>query len=340
MTLIVKHHQRSGLDIQHQHSLLLSLVDTYIIEEDMETPRMRPGMMMPRFPLATLDSQDAPMEYPQRNPNPPPPPPNPMPNPYYFPMHPAFFPWFAGGAHFNSFGALPPPPMPEDEGAPQQLAIEAGPSTSRALIVLPKATQKDTPASYPMPPCEDPDNPPSAIHPYLYNEDCPVAWDVRMNLTHSARRIGGERLSSVALKAPAINAGGLNHTTMRIVCGVENFPWTITITRDSGISVSHVLMEIGAMLDKEITDSELWIARVERVQEAEAFRLENEGTGAVKTREKGDLLRRVDWLGKKTRFRGLRHSSARDFDTLIKRRVHAENRAHTWVMILEDRDSE
>lgn len=328
---------------------------------------MRPGMMMPRFPLASSTSQDAPMEYPQQSYRKPSPNPNPapVPNPYYLPMHPAFFPhaWFGAGGQFNSFGALQPPPAPEVEPPPQQLAIEAGPSTSRSLIVLPKATPKDTPASYPMPPCEDPgecampvhacltsflltmllyvqDNPPSAIHPYLYNEGCPVVWDVRTNLMHSARRTGGERLSSVALKAPAINAGGLNHTTMRIVCGEENFPWTITIIKEGGVSVSHVLMEIGAMLDKEITDPELWIAREERVAEAEAFRVENEGTGAVRTREKGDVLRRVDWLGKKTRFRGLRHSSAKDFETLVRRRVHAENRAHTWVMILEDRDEE
>ncbi|KAG9040161.1 hypothetical protein FRB95_000090 [Tulasnella sp. JGI-2019a] len=290
----------------------------------METPRMRPGMM-PRF------HQGAPTPAPEQQQLP-----YPFPNPFYFPIHPSYFP----AAFYGQFGAYGPPlPLGEDgrEQGQQPLAIEAGPSTSRALITLPKATQRDTPTSYPMPPCEDPDNPPSAIHPYLYNEDCPVVWDVRTNLMHSARRTSGERLSMVALKAQAINAGGLNVTTMRIVCADDNFPWMLVINKENGISVSDVLMEIAVMLDKEITEPEQWIARADKVERAEAARLENEGTGAIKTREKGDILRRVDWLGNKTRFRGLQHSSAKDYELLIQRRVHSADKPNTWVLLLEDR---
>jgi len=165
-----------------------------------------------------------------------------------------------------------------------------------------------------------------------------VVWDVRTNLHHSARRADGERLSSVALKANAINAAGLNHNTMRIVCSDDAFPWTIVITRDIGISVGDVLMEIGGVLDKEVMDSERFIATPDKVERAENARAANEGTGAVKTREKGDPMRRVDWLGRKTRFRGLVHSSAKEFEALVNRRVHTQNKPNTWVLILEDRD--
>lgn len=182
------------------------------------------------------------------------------------------------------------------------------------------------------------DNLPVPIHPYLYHPDSPVVWDVRTNLMHSARRTDGELLSSVALKANAVNAGGLNHTKMRIICSDEAFPWTVVITRDSGISVGDVLMEIGSMLDTEVTESERLIATGDKVIRADIARKANEGTGAVKTREKGDAMRRVDWLASKTRFRGCVHSSAQEHQALVRRRVHAHDKATTWVMILEDRE--
>lgn len=97
-------------------------------------------------------------------------------------------------------------------------------------------------------------------------------------------------------------------------------------------------MEIGSMLDMEVTDSERFIATGEKLMRAEIARQANEGTGAVKAREKGDAMRRVDWLAGKTRFRGCVHSSAQEFQTLVRRKVHAHDKAITWVMILEERE--
>jgi len=155
---------------------------------------------------------------------------------------------------------------------------------------------------------------------------------------HCARRSTGERLSSVALKANAINAGGLNHTKMKILCSDDAFPWTVTITRDKGISVGDVLTDIASMLDKEVTEAEQFIASIDKRIRAERSRVANEGTGAIKTREKGDPMRRVDWLGPKTKFRALVHSSAKEYEPLVRRRVHAHDKPNTWVMILEDRE--
>jgi len=163
-------------------------------------------------------------------------------------------------------------------------------------------------------------------------------WDIRTSLMHCARRNGGERLSSIALKAKAVNAGGLSHTRMRILCSDDNFPWTVTITRDKGISVGDVLMEIAGMLDKEVTEAEQFIASMDKRVRAEMSRAANEGTGAIKTREKGDPMRRVDWLGTKTKFRALVHSSAKEHEALVRKRVHAHDKANTWVMIMEDRE--
>lgn len=109
-------------------------------------------------------------------------------------------------------GAGPPPESPT-------------PSTSRSLIRI-KPTRRDTPAEYPIPPLDDPENPPVPIHPYLYNVDCPVQWDMRTNLRHNAKRSSGEMLSSIALKANAINAAGANHNTMKILFADENYPWS------------------------------------------------------------------------------------------------------------------
>lgn len=212
-----------------------------------------------------------------------------------------------------------------------------GASTSTALVKR-SPLVRDTPAEYPCPPLDDPDNPPVPIHPYLYQDSCTVNWDVRTNLRHNARRADGERLSSIALKANAINAAGLNHNSMRLVIADERFPWTITVSRASGITVGDVFMEIGLGLNAEITDPEKVIAGEERTAQAEVERAANEGTGAVKTREAGDAMRRVDWLGTRTVFKGLVHSSAKEYEYLVRRRVHSHARPNTWVLVLGERE--
>ncbi len=199
--------------------------------------------------------------------------------------------------------------------------------------------RRDTPAEYPCPPLDDVDNPPVPIHPYLYNLDCPISWDVRMNLRNNARRIASdERLSTIALKANAISAAGMNHNLMKIMISDELFPWTITIKREAGLKVGDILMDIGVSLNIEVTDSERWIADPERVQRAEASREANQGTGAVRIRPAKDVMRRVDWLGNKTKFAGLVHSSAKEYQSLVRRRVHSQDRSNAWVMIVEERD--
>ncbi|KAG8991578.1 UDP-glucuronic acid decarboxylase 1 [Tulasnella sp. 427] len=228
-------------------------------------------------------------------------------------------------------GALPPPEGFEGE------APEASTSTALVRVKVPP-TQRDTPSAYPCPPTEDPDNPPVPIHPYLYEGSAAIVWDVRTSFRNNARRAAdkSQPLSSIALKAQAINAGGLNHTSMRILVAAGGYPWIINVKRENGISVADVLTEIAAQMDKEMTDSEKWIAKPDRVAEAEAARKANEGTGAVKIRPEGDGMRRVDWLGKNTRFRGLAHSSHPDYEQLIRKRCHDHEKSNTWILVLDE----
>lgn len=275
----------------------------------------------------------------------------------FFPPYAAAAGWSGNYVHQPSlyrspydafFSGAPPPnstelvvrgllPAPEGDGGESPEA-----STCTALVRRLPPTQRDTPAEYPCPPTEDPDNPPVPIHPYLYEGSAAIVWDVRTNFRNNARRAAdpSQPLSSLALKANAINAGGMNHKEMRILVGLEGgFPWTINVKRESGITVADVLTEVAAQLDKEIADSEKWIAKPERVAEAEAARKTNEGSlGAMKIRPEGDAMRRVDWLGKRTRFRGLAHSSHKDHEMLIRRRVHGHEKSNTWILILDERE--
>lgn len=120
-------------------------------------------------------------------------------------------------------------------------------------------------------------------------------------------------------------------------------PWTITFTKERHITVQEVLDEIAHGLDVHMTDAEVVIAQErqeERYSKAEEARAANIGTGSVKPRPAGDSMRRVDWLARKTRFRGFVHSSAKEYEELVQRRVHAHSRANTWIMVLEDRPEE
>ncbi|KAG8902780.1 K(+)/H(+) antiporter [Tulasnella sp. 403] len=263
--------------------------------------------------------------------------------PYFFPF-PSFFPGPQGWGYMGppSDYQIPfdpyklPPPSTSMELVLRDKSNEAlsPEDTSRALVKY-TPVQRDTPATYPRPPEDDPENPPMALHPYLYQESCPVVWDVRTNLRHCARRKDGERLSTIALKA---NAFGETVKTIRILCAEGDFAWSVHVHREKGISVGDVFMEIGSALDGEVTDPERFIAAPERVEKAEAARAANEGTGAVKIRGAGDVLRRVDFLGSKTRFLGLVHSSAKEHEMVVRRKVHAHDKPNTWIMVLGERE--
>ncbi|KZV85228.1 hypothetical protein EXIGLDRAFT_699701 [Exidia glandulosa HHB12029] len=138
----------------------------------------------------------------------------------------------------------------------------------------------------------------------LHARPSPLFYDVR-NIPTTAVRAGGPGVGLPPAER-AQHATSPPTTFLRITC--ELIPWSVEITRAKGITVGDVLDELYAMLHKRIRRSEWLIAQdglQEKIVRAFAWRCYN--SAAPRGYEEQQGPKRVDWLLKRTAFRGLSH---------------------------------
>ena len=156
-----------------------------------------------------------------------------------------------------------------------------------------------------------------------------------------SRHIGttdGDKLSSQLKAAPAFS---FPQSKVRIFC--KDLPWEIIVENSAGnITVGDVLRTIHVELQKGLTTGEWFIAPdKDRTRMSKAFRtaINTEGSG----RELSNGVKRVDYLGSKTRFEELKLAQRKEHDWAFSRLGifgPAAGTDNVWILNLGDSDEE
>lgn len=137
----------------------------------------------------------------------------------------------------------------------------------------------------------------------LHARPSPLIYDVR-NVPTTAGRANAP--GPLTHSERAQHATSPPRTFLRITCDLV--PWTIEITRPQGVTLGDVLDAVYADLHKRVRRSEWLIAQdglQEKIVRAFAWRCYN--STAPRGFEEQQGPKRVDWLLKRTVFRGLSH---------------------------------
>ncbi|EJD35113.1 hypothetical protein AURDEDRAFT_117455 [Auricularia subglabra TFB-10046 SS5] len=146
----------------------------------------------------------------------------------------------------------------------------------------------------------------------LHARPSPLLYDVRNPPTMATH--GNHPIRALAPLDRAQPATSPPRAFLRLTC--ELMPWTLEIARPQGVTVGDVLDELHALLHKRVRRSE-WLIAADGLQEkvVRTFAWRCYNSTAPRGFEEQQGPKRVDWLLKRTVFRGLSHGP--DDDTFV-----------------------
>lgn len=161
-------------------------------------------------------------------------------------------------------------------------------------------------------------------------------FDVRYMEAYDAEY---RRLFDPASSVPAFQP---SQTKIRLMS--KDIPWSISVRNDKGITVRDILVAIFTELQQSILESEYWLAtdadRNRMVKAYEASMVPKIGSG-ITPRSKDEGVKRVDFLGTKTEFAGIKPALGGGKDeAFAKKRLMADDKGLDGVWIMKFRDAE
>ena len=163
----------------------------------------------------------------------------------------------------------------------------------------------------------------SQMHSLLDVRSSPLKWDIRDSLSSMTIQQAATMYFTYEMLSMPLTSSGA--TTVRVIC--KDFPWTFDLSHAFGarskqrpISATDALQSLHSVLQKPLEDA-VWGA----AEEAKRGSIER-----AMRRRNGHDIRKVDWLGRHTMFKGFQRD-----DSFARKRLHPDvkNVQETWVAV-------